>query len=170
VEIVERTAIAWTHTGTGWTRRAVDGVALPSEDAPDEIMARVEMQDMPDSEIMSTPDLLGALQFIDALPESLRTGAVLTRHDGELWASIGGYRVRLGRADEMREKAISLRALMEEDLAPGSVLVLMAPTNPAVMTPVPADADGSAAAPTSGDVVEEETTDGGAEGAGVAVP
>jgi hypothetical protein len=37
----------------------------------------------------------------------------------------------------MREKALSLAALLNEDMPDSSVLILIAPTNPAIMTPDP---------------------------------
>jgi cell division protein FtsQ len=135
VDIVERTPVAWTKTASGWTRRAIDGVALPSATEPDPEMGRVEMPELADVAAPTTPDLLGALAFIDALPSAMRSDAVVSRHDGELWATVSGFQVRLGRAVEMREKALSLQALLQEQIPTGSTLVLIAPTNPAVMTP-----------------------------------
>ncbi|MFZ0014391.1 MAG: FtsQ-type POTRA domain-containing protein [Acidimicrobiia bacterium] len=135
VDIVERAPVAWTNTASGWTRRAIDGVALPSATEPDLQMGRVEMPELADVAAPTTPDLLGALAFIDALPAALRPDTVVTRHDGELWATVSGFQVRLGRAVEMKEKALSLQALLEEQIPSGSSLVLIAPTNPAVMTP-----------------------------------
>jgi hypothetical protein len=55
--------------------------------------------------------------------------------DGELWAEVAGFQVRLGRAVEMRAKALSLAALIREQPAPGSILTLIAPTHPAVTPP-----------------------------------
>lgn len=135
VTVEERTAVAWVETSDGWARRAIDGVALPSEPTPDDEMARLEMTEVDDEKATSSVEVLGALEFIDALSPRRRSGAVVTTIDGELWATVTGFQVRLGRAIEMREKALSLDALLGEDIPEGSVLVLMAPTNPAVMTP-----------------------------------
>jgi hypothetical protein len=48
---------------------------------------------------------------------------------------VTGFQVRLGRATEMRAKALSLAALLREQPAPGSILTLIAPTAPAITTP-----------------------------------
>lgn len=135
VEVVERVPAAWVQTEGGWTRRALDGVALPSETEPDPAMVWIDMSDVAEDLADESPDVLGAIEFAAALPESLQEGAVVTRVDGELWATVSGYQVRLGRPVEMGDKAVSLAALMGEDIPKGSTLVLIAPTNPAVMTP-----------------------------------
>ncbi|MCZ6457671.1 MAG: hypothetical protein O6650_10540, partial [Actinobacteria bacterium] len=46
-----------------------------------------------------------------------------------------GYQVRLGRPVEMGAKALSLIVLLREPLAENSILVLIAPTHPAVKLP-----------------------------------
>lgn len=135
VDVVERTPLAWTNTATGWTRRSVDGEPLPSESKPDGSMARIEIAEMTEEEIDSGTDMTGALAFVEALPAERREGTVVTRIDGELWATVDGYQVRLGRSVEMEAKALSLDALLREDIPYGSTIVLIAAANPAVMTP-----------------------------------
>lgn len=135
VEVVERTPTAWVRTEDAWTRRAVDGVALPSGSDPDEDMAWIEMSELTDREASDSTDLLGALEFVEALPADLRSSTVVTRVDGEVWATVDDNQVRLGRAVDMTEKALSLDALLDEGIPEGSTVVLIAPTNPAVLTP-----------------------------------
>lgn len=147
VDIVERTPVAWAQTASGWSRRALDGVALSSATEPDDDLAQIDMSELVEVAATSTPDMLGALEFIDALPADRHPGAVVTRHDGELWANVAGFQVRLGRAVDMRQKARSLQALLDEPIPVGSILILIAPTNPSVMTPS-----------TSGEADDERTT------------
>jgi hypothetical protein len=135
VDVVERTPAAWVQTAGGWTRRAVDGVALPSSAEPGEDLAWIDMPEISDEEAVESRDLLGALEFAESLPGDLQEGTVVTSFEGELWATVGEYQIRLGRATEMTEKAMSLDALLGEEIPEGSTLVLIAPTNPAVMTP-----------------------------------
>lgn len=135
VEVSERTPTAWVRTEGTWTRRALDGVALPSEPDPDEEMAWIEMSELTEREAAESTDLLGALQFVEALPADLHPGTVVTRVDGEVWATVDDYQVRLGRAVDMTEKALSLDALLDQGIPEGSTVVLIAPTNPAVLTP-----------------------------------
>lgn len=135
VDVVERTPSAWVRTEDAWTRRAVDGVALPSQPEPDEDMAWIEMSELTEREATESTDLLGALEFVEALPTDLHEGTVVTRVDGEVWATVDDYQVRLGRAVEMTEKALSLDALLDQGIPEGSTVVLIAPTNPAVLPP-----------------------------------
>lgn len=139
VAVVERTPSAWTRTADGWTRRAIDGVAIPSKKKPNPRMGHIDMPSLTDAESSESPFMLGALQFVDALDKEMRPGVVVTIHEDELWATVNGFQVRLGRPVEMIEKARSLTALLRQDLTEGSVLVLIAPTNPSVMTPRPVE-------------------------------
>ncbi len=135
VMISERVPVAWSHTRGGWTRRAIDGQAIPSSSRPDVEMVRIDFPTMTDTAAAGSEDMLAALEFADALSNDLRRGTVITRFRGELWASVSGFQVRLGRGIEMRAKALSLEALMSKEIPADSILVLIAPTNPAVMTP-----------------------------------
>lgn len=135
VAVVERAPMAWTHTELGWTRRAVDGVALPSGAEPDETMARVDMPHLAEAAAQTAPDMVGALQFIEALPSDLHQGTVVTVNEGELWAWVAGYQVRLGRGVDMAAKARSLDALLDQDIPKGSLLTVIAPTHPSYLAP-----------------------------------
>lgn len=135
VDVVERTPAAWVRTEGGWTRRAVDGVALPSKGEPDDAMARIDLPHVSESEAESSVELTGALEFVAALPTDLHPVTVVSYHDDELWATVSGYEVRLGRSDDMTKKALSLAALLEDNPPAGSTLILIAPTNPAVTAP-----------------------------------
>lgn len=152
VEVVERTPTAWVRTEDVWTRRAVDGVALPSEPDPGEDMAWIEMSELTEREATESTDLLGALEFVEALPADLHPETVVTRVEGEVWATVDDYQVRLGRAVDMTEKALSLDALLDQGIPEGSTVVLIAPTNPAVLTPDQVDQ--------SDDGTGEETDEG----------
>ncbi|HWB89398.1 MAG TPA: FtsQ-type POTRA domain-containing protein [Acidimicrobiia bacterium] len=135
VEVVERVPVAWARTAGGWTRRSMDGVALPSADEPGPEMGWVDLPEVSDELAPETPELLGAIAFVAALPDELQEGTVVTRVDDELWATVSGHQVRLGRPVDMEDKALSLTALLEQGVLAGSTVVLIAPTNPAVQTP-----------------------------------
>jgi cell division protein FtsQ len=135
VTVEERVPTAWLSTEDGWGRFAVDGVELSSSPEPDASLPWIELGPT-GSDDGSRVRLLGALEFADSLPEELKEAArVRVEGDGELWAEVAGFQVRLGRAVEMRAKALSLAALLREQPAPGSILTLIAPTHPAVTPP-----------------------------------
>jgi len=133
VRVEERNALAWVETGGGWAHHAIDGVALPSPDNPDNKLAWIQLSDVPLADSESSRDVLGALEFVAGLPEELRAETTIRRRvNGEFWGRVSGYEVRLGRAVEMDAKARSLTALLAENPPRGSVLIMIAPAHPAV--------------------------------------
>ena len=133
VRVVERVPVAWVETGGGWVRRAADGVAVPSPEKPDSSLAWVQLTAVAEAGSESAPLVLGAVEFVAALPSQLRAESLVRlESDDELWAQVDGYRVRLGRPIEMTAKALSLVALLEQRPDPNSVLTLIAPSHPAV--------------------------------------
>jgi hypothetical protein len=132
VRVEERAPSAFVETDEGWGLYAIDGVRLATAPDPDPAMPWVEIGGVV-ATAEPTPELLGSLEFAANLTEELRPGAKLrTEAGGELWAEVGGYQVRLGRPVEMGEKALSLAALLREQPPEGSILTLIAPTNPAI--------------------------------------
>ncbi len=158
VTVEERAPVAWVRTSEGWSRHAIDGVALPSAEEPDPAMGWVEMSSLPTREGPESRELLGALEFIAALDTELQSGAVVRMQEDELWATVAGFEVRLGRADEMAEKALSLGALLEENLVEGSTLTLIAPTTPSCLGPETETSD-EEEDPESADEDHTETSD-----------
>lgn len=137
VEVVidERVPVAWVETGDGWASRAVDGVALPGPETPDETMAHIVLPLVADADVYESFEVIGSLEFVAALPVSLSRSAVIELRNGELWAIVAGFDIRLGRPIEMEAKALTLATLLQENLAAGSEINLIAPTNPAVSPP-----------------------------------
>lgn len=135
VRVTEREPVAWFNTSGGWQRRDIEGVAVPGPDTPDAMMARVHLSGLDDTDAPSSQVVLGAAEFVDALPDSLHEGTELRVVEGEVWATVQGWEIRLGRPLEMTEKALSLVALLEEPLPQGATLILVAPTHPALSAP-----------------------------------
>jgi cell division septal protein FtsQ len=135
VRVEERDPVAWLSTGEAWGRFAVDGVQLASAPEPDTSLPWIDLGPETGKD-EDARRVLGALEFAAALPQELKEGTrVRVESDGELWAEVAGYQVRLGRAVEMAAKALSLAALIREQPASGSILTLLAPTHPAVTPP-----------------------------------
>jgi len=132
VAIVEHEPLAWVQTAEGWQRRSVDGSALPSPETPDSSLPSVVIPEMGSTAAAGSREMLGALEWIDALPLRLRNGVVVRAQGGELWADLLGHRVRLGRPVEMTAKAMSLTSLLAQQLPAGAEINLVAPTHPAV--------------------------------------
>jgi cell division protein FtsQ len=133
VRVDERVPVAWVETDEGWGLYAVDGVRLTTAPDPADEMPWIQIGAVEATSVAPSSELLGSLEFAAGLSEELKAGArVRSEGGGELWADVGGYEVRLGRAVEMRQKALSLAALIREQPPEGSILTLIAPTNPAV--------------------------------------
>ena len=137
VRVEERVPVAWVETGDGWARRAIDGIAVPSAGEPDDSMPWLDFSAIEDSEAPRSRQVLGALEFAAALPDDLKSGTrVWSEANGEIWADVSGFDVRLGRPVEMADKGLSLAALLREQPPQGSILTLIAPTHPAVSSSV----------------------------------
>ncbi len=143
VQIEERKPAAWVETSSGWVRRAVDGVALPSPVEPDDSLSWIRLPGIGDAEGMTSPWVRGALEFVFTLDEVGGVTAEVWREGGELWADVEGFQVRLGLPGEMEAKALSLLALLSEPIPEGSILILVAPAHPAVSPPVPPEEAGN---------------------------
>lgn len=159
VQVIERVPVIWVQSAEAWSWRAIDGVAVPGPDGPDEASPRLIASGMLESDLDQSLLVEGAAEFVESLPEGLSRGLTLEMQDGELWADIEGHTVRLGRPVEMEAKALSLGALLREDLPEGSTLILVAPTNPAVVMPEARSADTQDAATTE-EAGDEERSDG----------
>lgn len=135
VRVIERIPVIWVQSAEGWSWRAVDGKSVPGPESPDESSPKLIAQVMPESELDGSLLVQGAAEFVVSLPDPLRQGLTLVMEQGEIWAEVEGYEIRLGRPVDMEAKALSLGALLREDLPAGSTLILVAPTNPAVELP-----------------------------------
>lgn len=161
VRVRERVPVLWVESSEGWTWRAVDGVAVPGPEGPDADSPRLLVSQMSEADLVDSELVRGTAEFVDALPTGVAAGLRVTVEEGELWASVAGFDVRLGRPTEMDQKALSLTALLGEDLPDDAMLILVAPTHPAVeIASEPATASEGEAA---GDGEEETETDAATE-------
>jgi hypothetical protein len=165
VRVDERVPVAWFHIDGRWALRDIEGVAVPGPDIPDDTMARVELPAISGVDAESSVFVLGAADFISSLGE-VATGMTIRVESGEMWAEVEGHQVRLGRPVEMAAKARSLMVLLREPLPEGSVLILIAPTHPAVQPPggLRESADDGEAGEGAVEGNQAEDTQPGAEG------
>jgi cell division protein FtsQ len=134
VRVDERIPVAWFHVGGNWALRDIEGVAVPGPDTPDDAMAWVELPEVAEVDADTSVLVLGAAEFVLSLG-NLAAGTTLRVESGELWAEVEGHQVLLGRPVEMAAKARSLMVLLREPLPESAVLILIAPTHPAVQPP-----------------------------------
>lgn len=132
VRVEERIPLAWVETAEGWSRRDIDGVAVPSPAEPDHSLSWVQLSHLPVIEAADSRLVTGALEFVANLPSHYWETTTVRLEEGELWATVAEYEIRLGRPIEMAAKALSLVALLREEIPQDSILVLVAPTHPAI--------------------------------------
>ena len=155
VRVTERVPVLWVESREGWTWRAADGVAVPGPEQPEAGSSRLVVPNLTDADLDDSQLVTGSAEFVEALPSELQENLMLSLREGELWGDVAGFEVRLGRPIEMKAKALSLTALLGEDLPEGSTLILVAPTNPSVDLP---DADAGQPEDSA-----EDAGDGGAD-------
>jgi cell division protein FtsQ len=148
VTLRERIPAAWVTDGVSRDLLSADGVVVPGDAVEDPLpIVRLDgLEPAEIGEVVDDPRVIGALTFLTSLDPLLATrGVLLERRGGELWFSVPGLDVRLGRPIEMAEKAAALSALLERGVPAGAEVNLIAPTRPAIATPEPdptTDTDG----------------------------
>ncbi|CAN5270284.1 hypothetical protein BH18ACT5_BH18ACT5_03320 [soil metagenome] len=130
IAVEPRLPVAWISNGVGqWALVGIDGVVLDTASQPGTGMPQVQID--PARQAL----LLGGLEFASNIDPLLFGGATIEARGEELWAIVGGYSVRLGRALDMAEKARTLNTILTQGLAPGSIVNLIAPARPAIVPP-----------------------------------
>lgn len=135
VAIIERDPVATvTHRG-GQVVVSEDGVILSEAvDQPLPVVRATEPLP-PVGETLTELDALGGAMFFAELHPKYLPGAVLQTIDGEVWARIDEFDVRIGRPVDMAEKARSLAAVLDIGQEPGSIINVIAPARPTVLPP-----------------------------------
>lgn len=130
VVVTERSALA--VVGTSRDVVAIDGVVLPGDGSG---LPLILLPAVSTDGVYTSADVVGSLQFIEALrPDLVVITRIVADVDG-LIAEVGEYRVRLGRPVDMAEKARALGPVIDRQPAPGSEITLIAPGRPAVLSP-----------------------------------
>ena len=132
VRVVERVPVAWVQTGDGWVRRSIDGAGLPSASSPDDSLPHVFLGSVAGELAEESPLVLGAVEFYERLPINYSVGSSMRVQDGEVWATVAGHEVRLGRPVEMADKAAALSVMLDQPMRADAVIILIAPTHPAI--------------------------------------
>lgn len=135
VVLIERVPVAVLEHRTGDVVVAADGMVLAATGEVEfatrgRVLASADPVEV--GERITEVFDLAAIRFLAAwqgMP------AVVSQIDGELWADVDGFTVRLGGPIEMDQKARSLAAVILEGQPTGSLINVIAPTRPTVMVP-----------------------------------
>lgn len=137
VEVLEHTPAVWVRGEASWMliSRAGSVIAVAEAAGPGVLRAEVFYPDQEAGEQPAGAEWGELADLGVVLGPDLAARAVVTRERGELWVTLEGCRARLGPAAQLADKGRVLAALLEEGLAPGSEVDLIAPARPAVTGP-----------------------------------
>lgn len=137
VTVVEHIPIARVTTGDSWLVSSGQGAVLAlREDLVDPVID-VDVGEFVPGETIDDPLVLGALEFVAALPIELKTDVVIEVEAESLQADVAGHVVALGNATDMAQKAVTLAVLLDEGVPEGADISLLSPLRPAVSNPQP---------------------------------
>jgi len=138
ITVTEQVPVAIVEAPAGWYLAAVDGsIIAPSDKRDDMAQIAIVAGGVSVGEAATDEMTLGALAFVDVLPDDQRANAVLFVRDDGLFVAIAGHEVRLGRPTQLEVKAVVLIELLDAGLVDGASIDLIAPLRPAVRNPQP---------------------------------
>lgn len=169
ITVVERRPAVWVSFGRRWGLVADDGVVVEYTTQRPELAPYVHAvtEDPGLGRAITDHMVLGAVDFVMALPIDLVAGTVLRNLEGEMWASVTERDVRLGHPADMAAKAAALAAIIHDST--GGVIDVIAPARPTFRTDHPGLTDvapSSAADATDSDITGDSDTQGTLEGEG----
>lgn len=133
IAIDQRQGVAWLWSSGTYAFLDLHGVVLEYDPDPPPEAAILQLTStrLEPGEVHTDSVVVGGLEFAAAMGESF--GELEVREEaGELWATVEGHEVRLGRSVDMEAKASALMAVLTEEIPPGSSINLIAPARPAV--------------------------------------
>ncbi len=142
VTVRERVDAAVIELADNWAVVAYDAVVVDYAAAPDDSLPlmRIPLVDPGLGQAIGQPAVLGALEFLAALPEEFTLDVVISERDHQLWAWVGNRAAKLGPPTDLERKALSLVALLSSNTEDGLIDVT-APNRPAIRPWVTTDPD-----------------------------
>lgn len=135
VTVVEYVPIARIKSGSTWVVASPEGAVVARGQRLAEPLIDIEAGPLQPGELVENEAIVGALQFVSALPVELKEGLTVTGDETNLEATVAGHKVRLGTTTDMAQKAITLAVLIDDGLAAGADVNLVSPVRPAVTNP-----------------------------------
>jgi cell division protein FtsQ len=135
VEITERTPAVGIRLADGWWLAAADSVLLDAVEQRPEALPLADFTHLTSEDAEGNLDVVGAIEYLAALPDQYREGAIVTMGEEGLEGTVAGFMVRIGRPFDGAEKARVTAAILDRGVEEGSILTVMAPANPAVLPP-----------------------------------
>ncbi|MFW2339140.1 MAG: cell division protein FtsQ/DivIB [Acidimicrobiia bacterium] len=133
VRVEERIPAGWIWNAGSYLLVDDQGVVLEEAAAadPEGPVLQFPIERLQPGEAYSDQMVLGAIEFVAAGGGEV-PGLELWQEGDEMWASVDGHRIRLGRPVDMAAKAAALNAVLSDDVPAASLINLIAPSRPAV--------------------------------------
>lgn len=135
VEIQERIPAVVAELSDGLWLVSEDAVLLEATSEPEPGLPGVVFPELSEEEAKDSLEMEGAVEYVTALPESYRSGALVWEGEEGLEATVGGFQVRVGRPFDAVQKASVTAAMLDSGLEEGTILTVVAPASPAVLPP-----------------------------------
>ncbi len=132
VIVVEREPLAIVSHRSGDVIVAADGLVVADGDKLGDRTSGLIRASAPPGgpgQVLADPFDIAGVEFLEAWQGST---VVISVIDGELWAVVDGFDVRLGGVTDMSAKARSLAAVLAVGQPPGALINVIAPTRPTV--------------------------------------
>ena len=135
VEVAEREPALWIEGLEHWMLVSSDGavVELSPRPGPGILRAELAFPDRRPGDVPIEPAWGELVEMANTLPPELAARLTLTLVGTEVWAEVGGHRVRFGHPIDLADKGRTLAALLAGDLPPGATIDLVSPRRPAVV-------------------------------------
>lgn len=137
VTVVEYRPVARVTAGDSWVVAADRGAVVAVGERLVEPLIDVDVGAVAAGDEITDSRVLGALEFVAALPVELKTELRVSADGTDLLAEVSGHRVELGGVEDMAQKAVTLAVLLEDGVADGATINLVSPLRPAVANPQP---------------------------------
>ena len=137
IHVRERVPVASITTDLGRFNAAADGMLVErvDENSIPPIILTDQLGAAREGDRVAHAGSLGALEFVAALPPSLRRATTVTVTGDTVEAVVADHLIILGRPTEMAFKAAAVEALLATGLEAGSRVDVTAPNRPAVAPP-----------------------------------
>ena len=137
VVVVEHIPIARVASGSSWVISASHGVVVAGPEPIVEPVIELDTGRLSPGMEIDDEAVLGALEFVAALPVELKPELVVAREGADLVATVAGFRVELGLPKDMAQQAVTVAVLFDQGVEPGAEINLLSPLRPAVSNPQP---------------------------------
>jgi cell division protein FtsQ len=135
VTVAEYRPVARVTAGEAWVVAADRGEVVAGAEDLAGPLVKIDVGTLAPGAVITDSRVLGALEFIAALPRELEPGLEVSATDSDLFAEVAGHRVELGVPDDMAQKALTLAVLLDDGVADGATINVVSPLRPAVANP-----------------------------------